>query len=406
MQNLNEKDVRAVTHPYTNPTPGEIPVVCITPFNEITGPTATDAQTVVDCGFNIVAITQDGNAKTAINLATQKGLKSILARNKNVSDPKNFVDLVEEYKTDSNIPVLNIYDEPSYSQLQDTGSNGLRTLFDNVIRIAPNKMAYFNLSSTVPAGMSRSTYLNNINSLYYPFLWSFDFYPISTLGFTLVNQWDFLYELLIDFSNIAQSTGKPFWYILCCTQYTGANYSRPLPTKAMLTYQAFAALAMGAQGIGFWHYNNRPSNGTETYQRSPITNGVKTEIWDSVQSVIREIRRYQTVFLGCNFNGFTTYGLNLPNENQRIILGPISSISYASGQGALVTSLSNNGYNYIVFVNIDPFAAQTMQITYDSNYASKYQVMEMTPNFAIDPIVMNKRTLNLEAGGFGIIRWR
>ena len=84
----------------------------------------------------------------------------------------------------------------------------------------------------------------------------------------------------------------------------------------------------------------------------------ETDLWNAVKQVNSEIREFSNVFLGSTFVSAghvgKAYG-GLP-----LISGAVAGVKVVSTgkEGVLVTRIDNNGYEYVVIVNHDPFNKQ------------------------------------------------
>lgn len=414
-QNENkEKDLKGAL--FASPTPGEISVVCISPWNTANAPdnNITDFipifNEIKECGFNMIMLTYDGRTDVAVKTANLiGGLKAIIQKNSHVENSlTKFFNIIRTYRNNATVTAFNIWDEPSFSNLQDSeykSEYGLCKLESG------DKSLYFNLAYDFAGSNTEwNSRLDWVNSNYGPSIWSFDFYPMITVNGNTINRWEELYYYLEIFSNISRSTGKPFWSNVLCTEFHTNSDSRPYPTEAQMRYAAFTALAMGAQGIAFWHYTNRLPDGNEVYTNSPITNGVRTPIWYSLQNVINDINRYSYVFLNCIVD-FKTYTTNT-NLIVTPIQGPINTI-VSSRRDLLMTQIHTNTMHYIVMVNMDVNNGVNVTLNFKSNYSTEYVWNRVTPNV---PSSMNPslepdpnpyvKKVEIEAGGIAILEWK
>lgn len=111
-------------------------------------------------------------------------------------------------------------------------------------------------------------YLENLQTLYKPFIWSYDFYPILS---KLVNnsptneldiKYNSFYKYLKFFSRISRKYNSKFWaYAMCMEHYQlkdndkiNIEHYRPAPSKGELRFEIFNALAFGAQGIVYYQF--------------------------------------------------------------------------------------------------------------------------------------------------------
>lgn len=284
-----------------------------------------------------------------------------------------------------------------------TPTNG-RTIVDNYQAIKntdPRHIAYMNLAvdeTEIWIGNEHSKYedfLDEFIAKFDPPLLSFDFYPIKSIGDNKyrVDQ-DLFYKYLNIFANKSQQYGIPFWsYCLCLEHTVGETTVYPVPTKGMLRFEVFSALAFGAQGIVFWGFKQnykafgldekgepiRDEKGEKT-KRLVITDrqapldlygNKNNEIWDAVKKITNEISRVHDCFYNCKMTSYELF-----NEKDTELLmngkGGYDKIRVI-GTGFLMTHIetpdpylknSDGGtfiHEYIVIVSLDPFTEHTFQ---------------------------------------------
>ena len=167
--------------------------------------------------------------------------------------------------------------------------------------------------------------------------------------------------------------------------------------------EAFSALAYGAQGLVYWFYGYRQNSDTEKYIICPTDiNGNKTIIWNRVQTVNKEIKKYNDIFYGCTVKDIIV-GTNTYSGN-----GPVESLISSNGD-ILVSNISNNGYEYLVIVSSDAVNSKKVNLKFTKDYNKSYLVSEMTSNFNFRPEVgadVLSRIIDLEPGGYAILRWK
>lgn len=210
-------------------------------------------------------------------------LKDILKYEYKLGWPESYVKLFVNHRA---LGGWQIKDEPEYTDWHDihntnastsnsisqTSGNNLsdsaipcqcKTVLKNyqaVSKIDTHHIVYMNLAANYDSkwiGSHRDygEYLDEYINTFNPPLLVFDHYPITQNTGTEfeVNRVDFYYYLNL-FSEKSEQYGMPFWaHCLCLKHDTGgANY--PDPTLEMMRFEAFSALAFGAQGLVFWKY--------------------------------------------------------------------------------------------------------------------------------------------------------
>ena len=224
----------------------------------------------------------------------------------------------------------------------------------------------------------RDAYLNYLNTYYQtvqPGAWCYDYYPFtcnSQNDEVGICRNDFYYDLQL-FAHLSRQTGIPFWAFCQSTHVhtwdaTGTSYQgHPEATEQRLRFEAFNALAFGAQGLIYWRYADQDSHGVEEYISSLVDqDGDPYPAWTAAQTINREIRKYQNVFLGAKVKGYFFLGSqHIRPEGVGDIPDTIPGLHarLVSGPGALISELSNGGTKYLVVVNQDPDSVTQVSLT-------------------------------------------
>lgn len=191
--------------------------------------------------------------------------------------------MLEEVKKYKNNKLLGAYllkDEPKFDELKE-----VEEIFDLIYETDENHMTCVNLAcdnNRIGNLSSYAEYLEYIQNLLYPPVWFYDYYPIRfSNGKTYLNDNEFYYYLQM-YYDVSVRTKRPFWtHCLCmpllssckvnlegtdaCDPYSLSSSGIPIPTEGQLRFEAFNALAYGAQGIAFWFYTQRTRNKDEKY---------------------------------------------------------------------------------------------------------------------------------------------
>ena len=390
---------------YISPTPGKFPIIAWSPYNTYDSthtPTRREFLTLTECGFNSVAILDDiGKIQRLLSRINGLPLSVIVnmgwfVNKDSLALAGRVVQGMRSYMNNHNINATLlggylVYDEPSLLrfpylagfhnaiQSADTSVMAYENLYPQPDSAVINCVRRQNIFSTDSTKRNQfKNYINAYCETIHPSVLSFDFYPImqEREDSMSINFKDFYYDLAL-FAHMSKAKNIPFW-AFCESMnviYLEPNDSssqypqRPLPTEEFLRFEAFNALALGAQGIQYWTYAYHPSTSAgERYISALIdSNGNKTSAWYAAQAINREIASYDTVFLGANLETYFFVGDQYvrPQEVYRIVGRPGDfSVSRVRGKGALVSRLSNNGRTYIVVVNQDPINSTTLRFTY------------------------------------------
>lgn len=401
--------VMAQKSPYTNgnnktfhnPTPGEVTILAITPIPENMEPTRELLEGVSDCGFNLASTSGSVSFfKKMFGLMDGLKLKFLISNQRFglLDYRKTYIDA---FKNNPYVSGWILSDEPAYDTLET-----LKEQYDAFYKEDPTHLVYINLVGIVYKKFtgpfsSYSGYLNHIQNLFAPALWSYDYYPITVRSGKLDVDYNQFYSSLEDMSSIAKKTSRPFWGFCESMAYKTSSYSRPAPTEAYLRFEAFSALAYGAQGIVYWAYSLRKAYGGETYQSALVDlEGKKSKAWYAAQKVNQEIKKFNDVFYQSEVKGVWHLGDNLYKGTKRLSgpVGPVKMIR-AGKAGVVVSQIENHGKNYIVIVSRDVLKNQKINIELNPNR----NVVNLTGKNLEQYSWRKDITLTLEKGGYIIL---
>ncbi len=414
-------------------------------------------RSALDCGFNVIMYPGSDlpgdwvkYTEYALDFCAAHGIKLIInspilnyqvnIKSKDYKDhdykrqwPRTYV---EKFKKHVALGGWQIKDEPSYqfwhdehaTSTTDTKSTTISNV-DNLESIKdcdcpsilPNfrvitqtdsrNMIFMNLAGSTDQYWIGKQLLENFLDEYIatfnPPLLSYDFYPIQfkidengKKMLTVDNS--HMYEFLDIFSTKSKNTGKPFWaYCLCLAHDTGgAKY--PESEVGMLRYEAFTALAHGAQGLVFWGYKQgyrvveiskdtpkdptNPNSELQTIVEKHVIEsdevapldlyGNKTDLWYNVRKVIYEISKFHNIFYNCEM----TRRIICNGHGEEVNMNGDGGIlkMRAMGKGVLISRIvtpdskhkDRNGkplmHKYIVVVSSDPFNNQEIDLYYEN----------------------------------------
>ena len=315
----------------------------------------------------------------ALDTAQRAGIKMIITCKELETDPEATVNRFKNH------PALDGYflrDEPDRTAFASLGEWARK-----IESVDKEHYCYLNLLPTYASlgALKTNSYREYVNlfiqEVNLPFV-SFDHYPVigdSTL------RGDF-YENLEIISDESRKAGKPFWAFALAT----AHDPYPIATLASLRLQVYSNLAYGAQGIQYftywtpmgtiWNFNHAPI--TETFQRS--------EVYDRVREVNKEIKALSPVFLGAKLLSVTHTG-EIPAGTKQLasLPAPFEEVS-ASGRGVLVSELENGANHYLVIVNRDLKHSQQVTVRCTGAVSrvlkdgSSVPAARYTPTLAVD----------------------
>lgn len=436
---------------------------------------------LIEAGFNCVLSELDGKiTPTFVEECANKNIKAILSlRGYLASSTTQMVNAISKFSNYSNVTGWEIWDEPQFNHIGDyqfaiqhpdmgyseLEFNQVSFGFGLAKTILKNSLYYFNLA--VPELKNRPVkydpiyweitgsynnyrdYLEAIDKLYQPMVWSYDVYPFIIHGTNteIETLYQHFYESLDIIVNKANETKKPFWAYCECISHKVYNnnelyYTRPIPTLGELRFEAFSALALGAQGLVFWQVADGPDGMVYREQQAPITCtlrsldtpivfGTNSEpqsitnstlnsyansiekyrctikvndaIFTAVKELIKEIRTYEDIFLNCKLN---SYGHSMTQfENCPSINYPLGCIEYLSGD-VLASWISTGQEDYLIIVSHNPFDSISLDCYFTANanieevaIAGKFQYSVITP------ISQQLSKFILEPGGYVILKW-
>lgn len=249
-------------------------------------------------------------------------------------------------------------------------------------------------------------YLDNLNLLYHPWIWSYDYYPIRN-KLAKVDQngdkyeaiegaydieYDKFFGYLGLYQDFTQACNSEFWtYNMCLYHklYDNRNWdnlicSFPAPTEGALRFETFAALLYGSKGFVYYRYglgvsgtdainSDYDSQDPQSWKyttsmesiQAPISCQIiknnntvsditvlKSPIWYRVKNINQEIIDFQDIFLGCTIKGHRQYSSSIPSSNPHSTPLYINSIHLFHGDtkdiDECISMINCNGYGVLV----------------------------------------------------------
>lgn len=353
--------------PYKTPTPGQITIVASSAVPDGYSPDKAYYQDLVDCGFNVGM--QQGSIdffKQQFQLIGNLNFKYIISNDMLLN--ANRTKFIQAFRGSKYLAGWKFKDEPKAADLPD-----LKTKYAALVKDDPNTMVYMNLigglhKTFTGDAKSYAEYLQNMQKDFKPDVWSFDVYPISLEKGKIVVDYNAFFSDMEAYRNISTQTGRPFWSYCLSMAYKNKSYDMPAAKEEYLSFEAFTALAYGAQGIVYWTYALRPSTKTETYSSALVDmQGKKSQAWYAAQKVNQRIRKFNDVFYGCKVTDVKHTGRTVYKGTTRLTgaFGPFSKVTSANS-GVLCSYIENNGQKYVVMVNHDVLNAQKVTLTLKS----------------------------------------
>lgn len=305
-----------------------------------------DYRVMRDAGFDVSVDGYDttGEIIQSLNIAQQVGIKLMVAGRQIMDFPAETAGAVRHH------PALFGYmlgDEPRMTDF-DTYMHryhAIRTA-DSTHLCYQNLFPYYGdeLLETIGAA-SYEEYLRKFSEIPLPQI-SFDFYPIW--DYDIRPTWYYTLEAV---RRESLRTGVPFWAFVLSTPHVGY----PQPTLEMLRLQIYSNLAYGAQAIQYFTFRTPPQDDTYDYHNGPITlEGKKTETYNIVRDMNRELREVIPIFDGCTVER-VEHLLEVPLGTERFNGAPrgLHRLKVVGTRGAVVSVLRQGDKRYLAVVNKD-----------------------------------------------------
>lgn len=379
---------------YHNPVAPEMPILAWYSILPDSAQTPERYAELREAGFNISFSHFDTNGQIAraLEAAEGSGVKLMLTSYDLWSDTEG---TVRRFSGNPGVAGWFLRDEPT-----GDGFAPLADLGNRIAAIDSTHLIYLNLlPSLVPANDLKTKdyeeYVQRfVNEVDLPQI-SFDLYPIVQDPATgQVYPREQLFENLEIVSRVARRTGRPFWAFCLAT----AHDPYPVPNAAHMHYEAFSALAYGAQGIQYFTYW-QPKSMQWNFHNAPVDEtGRRTDVYYLVRDLNREIQALAPVFLGAEDNMVRFFGDNLPAGVTALEEMPSGVKNLAAdGLGMLVSQFCNGDARYLMLVSRDINHSQTVDIDCTASFS------QLNPDGTARPFSANK--LTLAPGGYLLLKY-
>ncbi len=207
---------------------------------------------------------------------------------------------------------------------------------------------------------------------------------------------------------MSKECGTPFWAYCQSMSFKNKDVQRPAATVPYLRFEAFSALAYGAQGIVYWTYGQRLSTKNEAYLSALVNlDGDKTPAWYAARQVNNEIKALNDVFYNSRLVDCRHTGDILYRDTKKLsgTFGPLKHI-VSGKEGVMVSHLKTNGNDYLIIVSRDPFSSQTVRLNFDDVKVEELTVSSSGNNYSVRKKKINgsvKRSLS--PGGYLVFNW-
>lgn len=344
-------------HVYRNPVSPEFPILAWYSILPDSAQTRERYDELREAGFNMSYSTFTGNKQIerALAAAEGSGVKLIVGSAPLYSDTRATVDL---FRDNDVVAGWFLRDEPVAAGFDDLGK-----FRDRIYDADSSRLMYLNLLPVmVPAEelgtVDYEDYVERfVERVRLPLI-SYDFYPIVRDDSTGHVYWrEPHFENLEIVSRVARRHNMPFWAFCLST----AHHPYPVPGDSHMRFEAFTALAYGAQGIQYFTYW-QPASKRWDFHHAPIDEtGKRTDVYYMVKNLNREIQALAPVFLGAEVDDVSFIG-RVPKGTKALEALPEGFESITTDGETLLVSQFHNGKNrYIMLVNADIDHAQTVK---------------------------------------------
>lgn len=375
---------------YVNPVGDEFPIMAWFSFNDSANINRERFLEMRDAGFNIYMALLDDTAMVCQSLRAADGTGvKVLVNCHQLHYLSLIPETVARVKDNPNVAGYFIVDEPPADKFKDMALQR-----DAIYKADSTHLVFINLFPIVTAKWLKADsyrqYLKEyFDTIRMPLL-SYDCYPIEKQDGKLTVKKEF-YKNLEEASKICREYKRPFWAFCLSTQH----YDYPEPTDGHLRFEAFSALAYGAQGLEYFTYTH-PYFSRDKFKNPPIDSlGRKTKVWYRVKKINEEVQGLSSLFLGCDVKGVWHTGRTIPEGTRRLetVPAPFRSIE-SDGEGIVVSEFTSNGKDYVMLVNRNPERKQRVRLGYDKNPIRVY------PGGKLE--TLGKNSITLPAGGYAI----
>lgn len=293
-------------------------------------------QKMVECGINTYLGWREtyNELEVILNAADKVGINVIVSSPELETDTKN---MVERLTSHESFYGYHIEDEPEVSEFPI-----LADRINKILKYDTEHPCYVNVYPNWAWG-GENGYLSKLRKFLkevpVPFL-SFDNYPIRNVNGKIEVRSDW-YHNLEDIRTAAKEAKMPFWSFALALSHSIPDSKYPVPTLAQLRLQQFSNMVYGAVAFQYftgWGY---------------IQNGnIVQHVFDIVKQVNSELKSMEKIFLGANIKGVWHTGDNIPSGTKQLNILPSGVTKLqTSATGAIVSSFTNNGKNYMAVVN-------------------------------------------------------
>lgn len=346
---------------YVNPVDDEFPILAWYSIMPDSAQTPERYRELREAGFNISFshFTSNAQVDRALNAMTDSGVRLMIMCDELRNDTEA---TVRKFKDRDGVVGWYLLDEPTAA-----GFPELREFRDRVYSADSSHLVYLNLLPNIVEAKALHAkdyddYVTRFIDEVQPPMVSYDFYPILSDSSHVFVRPEF-YDNLERVSRICRDRNMPFWAFCLST----AHDPYPAPDNVHMRFEAFSALAYGAQCIQYFTYW-QPESPHWDFHHAPIDEtGRRTNVYYLIRDLNREIHALTWGFLGSEVKAVGHTGKQLPMTTTRFAAYPseIRSVE-ADGLGVLISHFVNGDKNFLMIVNRDIDHSQTLSVDKDA----------------------------------------
>lgn len=377
---------------YHNPTGNEFPVLAWYSIPD-SAQNPERYRELREAGFNLSysQLSDNSQVARALSAASESGVRLIAGSTQLESDTRS---TVIRFRNNPALVGWFLKDEPKASEF-----SSLRDFRDRIYSADTTHLIYLNLLPDLlpPEDLEAESYGNYverfIDEVSLPMV-SYDFYPVVTVDGKTVVRGNF-YDNLEKISRICREKGLPFWVFCLST----AHSVYPVPTDTHLRFEAFSALAYGAQALQYFTYW-QPDTGIGDFHEAPINEkGERTAVYYRVRNLNREIYALSPVFLGMEVISVGHSGSEIPQGTRRFSRFPVEfSGVETDGEGLLISYFRNGADRYMMILNRSIDKSQNVRLRKQS------KVRRVMPDGKVKKSRSSKE--RIAPGGYLLYTWR
>lgn len=353
-----------IIRPYENPVGDKMPIVDWGMFQNPEMETIENYRLYQEAGFTMTIPKRNDlkGTEETLKICESIGLKAIIW----IPNIKSIDQFVRDFR---NNPATGGYlyaDEPGVKSF-----SLLRKCDNEILALDSNSMIWTNLLPNYASAEQLGTsnyreYIRKFIEVVQPSMLSFDNYPFVEKDGEVEMRPGF-YRNYEDVKDICGEYGVTFWSYLLAVPHL--QYATPTPGQ--LALQMNSALAYGAQGLGYFGYQQSNTKSSANYHDPVVTySGKLTSSYYNIKDVNVGVQSQAKHLLGMKLIGVWHTGSKIPEGTHRLSASDlpkgIARVN-SNGDGLIVSRYTIGDNEYLMIVNRDYEYSQRVQIEKDSS---------------------------------------